>query len=200
MKKVIALTMGDPSGISTEITIKAWKSKKVKNPFFLIHDPDYVKNVAKKMGKSLNIRVISSVDEASKYFSKSLPIMPIEISKKTKLGKPDKSNVESILKSINLAVDLVKKKQVTAIVTNPICKDTISLKKKISAGIQVSTKKDKSKSCAMMMVNKYTKIIPLTTHLPLKDVSKNINFKKINNVATVINHSLKKILELKNQK
>ena len=25
------------------------------------------------------------------------------------------------------------------------------------------------------MVNKYTKIIPLTTHLPLKDVSKNIN-------------------------
>ena len=35
-----------------------------------------------KMGKSINIRVISSVDEASKYFSNYLPIMPIEISKK----------------------------------------------------------------------------------------------------------------------
>ena len=134
MKKVIALTMGDPSGISTEITIKAWKSKKVENPFFIIHDPDYVKNIAMKMGKSINIRVISSVDEASKYFSNYLPIMPIEISKKTKLGIPDKSNVESILKSINLAVDLVKKKQVMAIVTNPISKDIISLKNKNFSG------------------------------------------------------------------
>ena len=201
MKKVIALTMGDPSGISTEITIKAWKSKKVENPFFLIHDPDYVKNIAKKMGKSIKIRVISSVDEASKYFSNSLPIMPIEISKKTKLGIPDKSNVESILKSINLAVDLVKKKQVMAIVTNPISKDIISLKNKNFSGhTEYLQKKDKSKSCAMMMINNYTKIIPLTIHLPLKDVSKNINSKTIKDVATVINHSLKKDFRIQKPK
>ena len=35
-KALVALTMGDPSGISTEITLKAWKSKKSKSPFFLI--------------------------------------------------------------------------------------------------------------------------------------------------------------------
>ena len=127
--------------------------------------------------------------------------MPIEISKKTKLGTPDKSNVESILKSINLAVDFVKKKQVMAIVTNPISKDIISLKNKNFSGhTEYLQKKDKSKSCAMIMINKYTKIIPLTTHLPLKDVSKNINSKKINNVATVINNSLKKDFRIQKPK
>ena len=36
--KPIAITMGDPSGISAEITIKKWNQRKKKkiNPFFLI--------------------------------------------------------------------------------------------------------------------------------------------------------------------
>ena len=38
-KNLIAVTMGDPSGISTEITIKAWIKKNANLKFFLIHDP-----------------------------------------------------------------------------------------------------------------------------------------------------------------
>ena len=33
-KSLIAVTMGDPSGISTEITIKAWIKKKYKPKIF----------------------------------------------------------------------------------------------------------------------------------------------------------------------
>ena len=36
----IALTMGEPSGIGGEITIKAWKNYRSElGPFFLIDDP-----------------------------------------------------------------------------------------------------------------------------------------------------------------
>ena len=47
-KNLIAVTMGDPSGISTEITIKAWIKKNTNLKFFLIHDPVYVSRVIKK--------------------------------------------------------------------------------------------------------------------------------------------------------
>ena len=52
-KNLVVLTMGDPSGIGTEITIKSWKSKKIKTPFFVIHDPLYVEKIIKKMGIQL---------------------------------------------------------------------------------------------------------------------------------------------------
>tara|TARA_B100000085_G_scaffold179321_1_gene163545 strand:+ start:608 stop:772 length:165 start_codon:yes stop_codon:yes gene_type:complete len=45
---IIAVTMGDPSGVGTEIAIRA-KIKKIKKPnFFIIHDPDFVKKNHKK--------------------------------------------------------------------------------------------------------------------------------------------------------
>ena len=46
---IIALTMGDPSGVGTEIAIRA-KIKKIKKPnFFIIHDPDFVKKIIKRI-------------------------------------------------------------------------------------------------------------------------------------------------------
>ena len=46
---IIAVTMGDPSGVGTEIAIRA-KIKKIKKPnFFIIHDPDFVKKIIKKI-------------------------------------------------------------------------------------------------------------------------------------------------------
>ena len=60
---IIALTMGDPSGVGTEIAIRA-KIKKIKKPdFFIIHDIDFVKKILKKMKSKLKVREISSPSE-----------------------------------------------------------------------------------------------------------------------------------------
>ncbi len=43
----IALSMGEPAGIGTEITLKAWKQLRQSSPgFFLLHDPDEVAKTA----------------------------------------------------------------------------------------------------------------------------------------------------------
>ena len=52
----------------------------------------------------------------------------------------------------------------------------------------------------MMMVNKYTKIIPLTTHLPLKDVSNNISTCKLEKVIKILNKELKQKWKIKTPK
>ena len=53
-KKLVAVTMVDPSGVSTEIIIKSWK--KTANTFFVIHDPDYIKKVANKLKTKVKIK------------------------------------------------------------------------------------------------------------------------------------------------
>ncbi len=36
----VALTMGEPAGIGTEITLKAWLAlRNAESPFFVLHDP-----------------------------------------------------------------------------------------------------------------------------------------------------------------
>ena len=84
---IIALTMGDPSGVGTEIAIRA-KIKKIKKPdFFIIHDIDFVKKILKKMKSKLKVREISSPSEVSKLPKNYLAVFPIKISKNTQLGK-----------------------------------------------------------------------------------------------------------------
>ena len=109
-KKLVAVTMGDPSGVSTEIIIKSWK--KTANTFFVIHDPDYIKKVANKFKTKVKIKTISRPEEAHEVFKKFLPVLPIKIDKDTKLGKPNHKNSENIFNSIDLAVKLAKKKEV----------------------------------------------------------------------------------------
>ena len=131
-KKLVAVTMGDPSGISTEIIIKSWK--KTAHDFFVIHDPDYILKVANKLKLKVKIKVISNPEDAHGAFKKYLPVLPIEIDKSTKLGKPNYNNSKNIFHSIDLAVKLAKKKRVSGIVTSPISKEILSKFKKNFTG------------------------------------------------------------------
>ena len=88
------------------------------------------------MKSNLKVRKINSPSEVKKLPKNCLAVLPIKISKSTQLGKKNLSNTKSILKSIDLAVKLAKNGEVAAIVTNPINKDVIGKKLKISEVIQ----------------------------------------------------------------
>ena len=195
---IIAVTMGDPTGVGTEIVIRA-KIKKTKKPnFFVIHDPDYVKKIIKKMKSKLKVREICSPSEVNKLPKNSLAVLPIKISKSTQLGKKNLSNIESILESIDLAVSLAKKGEIAAIVTNPINKDVIGKKVKNFRGhTEYLAKIDKSNDQLMVMMNKNLKTIPLTTHIPINKVSNKINKKNIIQAIINANKSLRKDFKIK---
>ena len=200
-KNLVVLTMGDPSGIGTEITIKSWKSKKIKTPFFVIHDPLYVEKIIKKMGVKVKIKIIDHPKDALKCFKNYLPVFAIKIDKKTKLGFPNKKNSRSILESINKAVYFVKNGDATSMVTNPISKEIINkIQKNFKGHTEYLAKKDKQKSFCMMMINSKIKAVPLTTHLPLKKVSQNISEKLILETSQLIHKTLKKDFKKGNPK
>ena len=113
MKKPLVITMGEPSGIASEIAIKSWiRRKKFKlPPFFLLDDFNKIEFINKKFNLNANLKRIESPKEVSKLFSKYLPILDMKINLKFKLGKPDSANSKFVLKSINDSYDLIKKKK-----------------------------------------------------------------------------------------
>ena len=197
-KNIIAVTMGDPSGISTELIIKSWKNKKSTYPFFVIHDPNFVLKVIKQMKIKVDIKIISSPSEVKKYYKNYLPIYPIAISNKTNLGRPSDKNSKKILESILIAVNFAKEKKVSGIVTNPISKKVISkIKKNFTGHTEYLADLDNKKKFAMMLFNKSLKVIPITTHIPLKSVSKKITSLLISDSIKLIENSLKKDFKIK---
>ena len=197
----IAITMGDPSGIGTEITLKAWKSGKIKQPFFLIHDLEFVNSVARKMKIDIPLVRIEDPSQARNLYKKSLPIYQLSSIKKTQLGKPKKQNAKLIIESINLALNFVKKNKASAIVTNPIAKNIINYHIKNFRGhTEYLAAKTRSKNFSMMLINKKIKVIPLTIHIALKDVSKSINKKNLSEALKSIKKSLKEDFKIKRPK
>ena len=200
-KKLIAVTIGDPSGISTEIIIKSWKSKKLLYPFFVIHDPDHIYKVAKKLGLKVQIKIILHPDEAHSVFKKYLPVIPLKIESNTTLGKPNDKNSKHVFRSIDLAVKFAKQKKVSGIVTSPISKEELSkVKKNFTGHTEYLARLDKSKNYGMMLLNKKLKVVPFTTHISLRNVSKYIKEEPLIKSIKLLNNSLKKNFGIKKPK
>ena len=126
-QKPIAITMGEPSGISSEIIIKAWKQRKDKKlpPFVLIDDIQKLKQVNELFRLDVHFHSIKKNEDPLKIFQDSLPVIDIKANIKLNLGKPDSNNSKYVLESINRAFELVYSKQACGILTLPVCKKTL---------------------------------------------------------------------------
>ena len=214
-KKPIVLTMGEPSGIATEIAINLWlKRKKLDLPnFFLLDDFKKVDFINRKFNLKAKLVKISSAKEVNKYFSEYLPILDMEIKLKFILGKPNFKNSRYVLKSIDNSYDLFKKGDVSGLVTLPVCKKSLKKNGFNFCGqteylSSLATKKNKKKTNEIMILSttrpedKGTNLIVglITTHVPLKDCLKNVNKKLIEEKISLFDSSLKKFWGVKKPK
>ena len=177
-KKIITgLTMGEPAGISSEITLKIWKNYRKKiDPFIYFGDPEHLLNTSKILKLKIPLKVINKVEDAHKIFNNFLPIYKIKLTKKVKLGKPSIKNSNKVLKSIIETVKFANKKELSSIVTNPVEKNVIKKKNKsfdwhtfyISKLLNI-------KNPVMLLSSPKINVIPLTQHLSLKNAIKSLN-------------------------
>ena len=122
----IALTMGEPAGISAEITLKAWRDHRHQlPPFFVIDDHERLKNISDILGWKIDISVINNPLEIFDCFLESLPVLPLGERVISALAQPNPVNGKAIICSIDKAVTLALSGKVSAIVTNPIQKSAL---------------------------------------------------------------------------
>jgi len=172
MKKTIAIITSDPHSINYEIIKKSlfFFKKKNKNNYLFIGSKDLLKKNSIDMG--------------------FLEVIDI---------KWDKNNKKKYLKkSFEKFINLYNSKKVHALINLPLSKKDIFGSAFPGVTEYISNKFMRTGKETMLLYNELFSVSPLTTHIKVKDISINIQIKKIiNNFQNILNF-YKKTIRIKN--
>ncbi len=214
-KKPIVVTMGEPSGISSEIILKSWLLRKTKKlpPFFLVDCIKKLEIVNRFLNLNVKFKLIEKPIDSLNFFKNYLPVIDMKSNINFRMGIPSVGNSEHIINSIKKSFDFVRLQEASGMVTLPVCKKT--LKKygfKFNGQteyISYLSKKKFQKKIEEIMILSTNKPIDkgpnlivglITTHIPLKNIFKEISKERLIKKIIAFNNSLKKIWRIKKPK
>ena len=188
--KPILIISGDPKSIFFEIFFKSLKSNRFKSPLILITSLNIFKHQMKrfKFNKSINLISVNELNNYS-FFKSGINIINVDYDKK---NKPK----IYIKKCFEIAFRILKTNLTDKFLNGPVNK-TKFLDRKYLGITEYIASKFRIKKNAMLIYNKDLSVCPLTTHLPIKLVSKNINQKLIIEKIELINNFFKKNMGFK---
>ena len=189
-KPPLIITPGEPAGIGTEISLKAWQAG-MKN-ICLMGNPEHIAQTALSIGISPNfyeIRRPSLYD----YETSALAIIPIPWKKMPIAGHPDPVNAPMVIEAIRQAVLWTQQGAAAGIVTNPIQKSCL-----YKAGFSFPGHTEYLSSLAqtmpggplMMLASDKLRVVPVTTHIPLNKVPTSVTTGLIIKKCTLMHYCL----------
>ena len=190
--KPIIIVGGEPNSIFFEIYFKSIRYKKFKSPIILIASSKLIKLQMKKLNIKKEIRLIDFF-KLDKYHldNRKINLINVNFNQNNAFDKiSDKSNFY-IKNSFDIAFKILKSKITDKFINGPISKKFL-LKKKYLGITEYLAQKTNTKNFAMLIFNPSLSVCPLTTHLPLKKVSKEINANLIKEKVKLINIFYKK--------
>ena len=195
--KPIIIVAGEPNSIFTEIFFKSLKIKKFKSPIILIASLNLIKLQMRKLNIKKKIRSINFLDiKNSNFDNKKINLIDINFSQKKPFDKISSRSNDYIKMCFDIALKILKKKFTDKFINGPISKKFF-LEKKYLGITEYLANRTKTKKFAMLIYNKNLAVCPLTTHMPIKKVSKKIKRKLINEKVKLINNFYQKHFKLK---
>ena len=177
MPAPLALTLGEPAGIGPDITFAAWRRRAELrlDPFYLLADPVFIGGRAKRIAPDLQIAVVEPA-AAAEAFVHALPVVDIGVTVSAHPGRPDQSSAPAALAAIRRAVADVAAGNARAVVTNPIAKNVLYRSgfsepghTEYLAKLAMETSGVAARP-VMMLWSPELAVVPVTIHLPLRDV------------------------------
>ena len=196
--KPIIVVAGEPYSIFLEIFFKTKKKCTFKKPIILIASKKLVYLQMKKLGFNFDLNLINS-DKLDLKSLKKNQINLIDVN--FKFNKifdkiSDKSN-SYINKSFDIALKILKEENCSGLINGPISKKYFLKGKSLGITEYLAKKTKNNNNVTMLIYNKKLSVSPITTHLPLKDVHKNISKQKIYTHIKLITEFYKKNLKRK---
>jgi 4-hydroxythreonine-4-phosphate dehydrogenase len=191
----LAVTLGEPAGIGPDITLAAWQRRTARHPFYVAADPDFLERRAGALGLPVPIAV-TTPEEASSLFMQALPVVPLGIAATAAPGQPDATSAPAVIASIDRAVADVLAGRARAVVTNPIAKAVLYRNGFAEPGhteylarlAQAHT--GQPARAVMMLWAPELAVVPVTIHLPLREVAEVLTTELIVETARVVAHDL----------
>ena len=190
--KPIIIVAGEPNSIFFEIFFKALRTEKFKSPIILIASIDILRLQMKKFRFNRKIKLLTLPElKKTKLNNRSINLISIKYTQNRPFKKLSSKSNTYINKSFDLALKIIKKKITNKFINGPISKKFF-LKNKFLGITEYLAHKTKTKKYAMLIYNKSLSVSPITTHLPLKYVSKNIRKNLILEKVKLINNFFNK--------
>tara|TARA_B100000579_G_scaffold417969_1_gene415056 strand:+ start:21 stop:998 length:978 start_codon:yes stop_codon:yes gene_type:complete len=189
----IIIVAGEPNSIFLEIFFKIYKSNFLKNykfPLLLIASKSLVLKQMKMLKFNIKIKDVEEKELNKKLLNnKQINLINVDFKYTKKFTNKTKRYISSCFK---VAVNLMKKKLGSALINGPVSKSTFLKKNYLGITEYLSSKTNTKGNEVMLIYSKYFSVSPITTHQPIKNVSKNIRTKSIVKKIEIINNFYKK--------
>jgi len=193
----LALTLGEPAGIGPDLALAVWlRRAELDIPrFYVVADAGFLRRRAGHLG--LNVPVVPVVPAAAAAtFAAALPVVATEVAASAEPGRPDQSSAPAAIASIRRAVADVLSGAAAAVVTNPVAKNVLYNSGFAEPGhteflatlVQQAT--GQSLRPVMMLWSPELAVVPVTIHLPLRDVFKHLSTELIVETGRIVAHDL----------
>jgi 4-hydroxythreonine-4-phosphate dehydrogenase len=181
----VGITFGDPSGIGPYIIAKALSRPGIRRlaEFFVIGDKWVFEKVQNSNRKAQNFKFINLANVARKNFA---------------FGKLRAKYGKASVEYIDKAVELIKKKKIDCVVTAPISKQAIGLSGfKWPGHSEYLAYSSGTADIVMMLANRYVRVSLVTRHIPLKNVSGQLNRAKVYKTIVLTHRALRDWFSIK---
>ena len=177
--KPIIIVAGEPNSIFFEIFIKAFKKNKFICPIILICSKKLFLRQAKKLKQNIIFNELKKNYFLTKnYKYQKLNLIDVNYNQKKIFDKISSKSNKYIEKCFDIGLNLMKKGISNKFINGPVSKENF-LKNKFNGITEYLAYRTKTQKFAMIIYNKKLSVCPLTTHVPIKYVSKKINKNEI---------------------
>ncbi|MCK4767839.1 MAG: 4-hydroxythreonine-4-phosphate dehydrogenase PdxA [Desulfobacula sp.] len=192
---IIGITMGDPVGIGPEILVKALNDPKLYalcKPV-VIGDSHIIKQALKLLNVTRHINIIDDPRQGNYLFNTVdlMDISDIDMDCSDLSGPTVETGTamqDYIIKGINLALN----NHISGLVTCPITKTALKLAgSQFHGHTELLAHRTNTKDYAMMLAGKKLKVVLVTIHIPLSQVSARLTMEGIIKKIKLAHTSLK---------
>jgi 4-hydroxythreonine-4-phosphate dehydrogenase len=177
----LAVTLGEPAGIGPDIALAAWSRRAELSlpPFYILADPAHLQRRAEKLGLDVAVEIATPATAAA-IFSRALPVVTLGMTATAAPGKPDNTSAPIAIASIDRAVADVLAGRASAVVTNPVAKSVLYKAGFTDPGhteylARLSFEATGDPAWPVMMLwAPEVAVVPVTIHIPFKDVPQHL--------------------------
>ncbi len=175
---IILVILAEPNSIFSEVLFKYFKSNnfyKNKNKIILIGCKKLLEKQMKKMKYKFKFNEIIEIKNA---YRGKINIINIDYEFKKPFSKITSSSNKYLEKCFEHGLKLIETNKISKLINGPVSKLHF-LKKKFPGITEYIGSKVNITDQIMLIYNKNLAVSPLTTHIPIRDVSKFIKKKKL---------------------
>ncbi len=193
----LVLTQGEPAGIGPDITIAAWlrRRERAVPPFIFAGDPALLQRRAEALGSTI-ATTVAEPEDAAAAFDDAIPCLAGISLVEGKPGALAASDAAAVVESIRASVALVAAGRAAAIVTNPIQKKALNAigfpypGHTEFLGALSSELFGVEADPVMMLAGGDLRVVPLTIHIPLRQVPEAISADRLLRTGRIVARAL----------